>query len=98
MNEVAMCRHCGVEIGFVGRSYHQHDCPTLGRRRCHVVAVSPTKMTTNRAAEVLNARRHDDCTNWYTKADFVLSDSPGLQVFTSFEAIAIAEKYEREGR
>jgi hypothetical protein len=55
----------------------------------------PEPMTLERSAKILNEHRHNQIRCWHTVGNSVMD---GYQVFTDFEAIAIAEKYERESK
>jgi hypothetical protein len=57
--------------------------------------IKPEPMTLERAAKILNKHRHNQIRCWHTVGNSVMD---GYQVFTDFEAIAIAEKYERESK
>jgi len=81
----------------ISSSFHDCGCKTT-KEYCeqHGKAPKPEPMTLERAVEVLNERRHLDLTGFYVYRDEVYNDAG--YVYTSFEAIAIAEKYEREGK
>ncbi len=52
-------------------------------------------MTVEKAVEILNARKHRDWTDWKTSKPYVIGVD-GSIAYTHFDAIAIAEKYERD--
>jgi hypothetical protein len=58
-------------------------------------------MTIERAVEILNERKHHEHSEWYARGPEgqpgdIVSGPDQYENFEAFEAIAIAEKYERE--
>lgn len=55
-------------------------------------------MTFEEAVEILNRFRHDDHDKWYIRGDWAEQEQgDDYKGFTEFEAVAIAEKYLRDG-
>jgi hypothetical protein len=59
-------------------------------------------MTLERAVEILNEREHNGCAEWWLDRiggrGLAVGGHHDAEVFSEFEAIAIAEKYAREAK
>jgi hypothetical protein len=54
------------------------------------------QITVEQARDILNARRHRNCAKWYVCADRVIPDAcDPCEELSHFEAVAVAEKYQR---
>lgn len=58
----------------------------------------PEPLTLEQAVAVLNERKHNGMANWERGRVFTDTVEGGDDILTDFEAIACAEKYEREGK
>lgn len=90
--EPLRCAGCDMPMGYGGVSTHGAKCPVI----------EPRGMTVEEACEILNRHRHelskdpkDGFDRWYVNGDFVRGPDR-YDCHSHFEAIAIAEKYQRE--